>query len=86
MSPSELGASLFTLWVIVTITFIIMHSIPGDPPLTRDKQLPEAIRESIEEQYHLNDPLWKQYAYYFQGLAHGEMGGPSMKYEGGVTG
>lgn len=76
----RIGASLFTLWVIVTITFIIMHSIPGDP-LTRDKQLPEAIRESIEEQYHLNDPLWKQYAYYFQGLAHGEMG-PSMKYEG----
>lgn len=76
----RIGASLFTLWVIITITFIIMHSIPGDP-LTRDKQLPEAIRESIEEQYHLNDPLWKQYAYYFQGLAHGEMG-PSMKYEG----
>jgi len=76
----RIGVSLFTLWIIITITFIIMHSIPGDP-LTRDKKLPEAIQISIEEQYHLNEPLWKQYAYYFQGLAHGEFG-PSLKYEG----
>jgi len=57
-----------------------MHSIPGDP-LTRDKKMPEAIRQNIEAQYHLNEPLWKQYGYYFQGLAHGELG-PSLKYEG----
>ena len=76
----RIGTSLFTLWVIVTITFILMHSIPGDP-LTRDKKMPEAIRQNIEAQYHLNEPLWKQYGYYFQGLAHGELG-PSLKYEG----
>jgi len=57
-----------------------MHSIPGDP-LTRDKKMPEAIRQNIEAQYHLNEPLWKQYGYYFQGLAHGELC-PSLKYEG----
>lgn len=76
----RIGTSLFTLWVIITLTFILMHSIPGDP-LTRDKQLPEAIQQNIEAQYHLNEPLWKQYGYYFQGLAHGEFG-PSLKYEG----
>lgn len=76
----RIGTSLFTLWVIVTITFILMHSIPGDP-LTRDKKMPEAIRQNIEAQYHLNEPLWKQYGYYFQGLTHGELG-PSLKYEG----
>jgi oligopeptide transport system permease protein len=76
----RIGTSLFTLWVIITITFILMHSIPGDP-LTRDKKMPEAIRQNIEAQYHLNEPLWKQYGYYFQGLAHGELG-PSLKYEG----
>lgn len=76
----RIGTSLFTLWVIVTITFILMHSIPGDP-LTRDKKMPEAIRQNIEAQYHLSEPLWKQYGYYFQGLAHGELGS-SLKYEG----
>jgi oligopeptide transport system permease protein len=76
----RIATSLFTLWVIITITFIIMHSIPGDP-LTRDKKLPDAIRQNIEAQYHLNEPRWKQYGYYFQGLAHGELG-PSLKYEG----
>lgn len=60
----RIGTSLFTLWVIITLTFVLMHSIPGDP-LTRDKQLPEAIRQNIEAQYHLNEPLWKQYGYYF---------------------
>lgn len=76
----RLGISLITLWVIVTITFILMHAIPGDP-LTREKELPPSIRASLMEKYHLDEPLSKQYIIYLEGLAHGDLG-PSMKYPG----
>lgn len=76
----RLGASIITLWVIVTITFLLMHAIPGDP-LTREKELPDSIKEALMEKYHLNEPLSKQYVIYLDGLVHGDLG-PSMKYPG----
>lgn len=69
-----------TLWVIITLTFFLMHAIPGGP-FTREKELPEAVKKNIEERYHLNDPLWKQYADYLRNLLHFDLG-PSFKYEG----
>jgi len=71
---------LLVLWVIATVTFIFMHLIPGGP-FTREKKLPAAIMRNIEERYHLNDPLPKQYADYFHDLLRGDLG-PSYAYEG----
>lgn len=76
----RLGTSIITLWVIVTITFLLMHSIPGDP-FTRERELPDSIKAALMEKYHLNEPLSKQYIIYLDGLAHGDLG-PSMKYPG----
>ncbi|NLB89198.1 MAG: ABC transporter permease [Syntrophomonadaceae bacterium] len=76
----RLGASIVTIWVIVTITFLLMHAIPGDP-LTREKELPDSIKEALMEKYHLNEPLSKQYIIYLEGLLQGDLG-PSMKYPG----
>lgn len=76
----RIGTSLVTIWVIITITFILMHAIPGDP-FTREKELPESIRISLNEKYHLDQPLSKQYVIYLEGLVHGDLG-PSMKYPG----
>jgi ABC-type dipeptide/oligopeptide/nickel transport system permease component len=45
------------------ITFGLMHSVPGGP-FTREKKLPEETVRILEERYHLDDPLWKQYADY----------------------
>ncbi|GAU75458.1 oligopeptide transport system permease protein OppB [Fusibacter sp. 3D3] len=44
-----------------------MHSIPGGP-FSREKALPEKVLEALNEKYHLNDPLWKQYVDYLQGV------------------
>lgn len=76
----RIGASIITIWVIITITFLLMHAIPGDP-LTREKGLPESIKKSIEAKYHLDEPPLTQYVLYFEGLAHGDLG-PSIKYPG----
>ncbi len=75
----RLVSMLLVLFAIVTATFILMHSIPGGP-FTTEKNLPEAIQKNMEERYHLNDPLWKQYTDYLANVASGDLG-PSFKYE-----
>lgn len=72
--------SALTLLVIITITFALMHAIPGGP-LTREREIPPEIRKNIEEKYHLDDPIWKQYNSYLYNLIHGDLG-PSLKYPG----
>lgn len=75
----RLVSMLIVLWVIITITFLLMHAIPGGP-FTAEKALPPAVLQNIEARYHLNDPLWQQYIDYLFNIAHGDLG-PSFKYE-----
>ena len=70
---------LLVLWIIVTVTFLLMHAIPGGP-FTAEKALPEAVLKNIEARYHLNDPLPKQYWDYIANLLQRDLG-PSFKYE-----
>lgn len=70
---------ILALWLIVTLTFIIMHSIPGGP-FASEKKVPDVIKHNLEERYHLNDPLGKQYIDYLNNLVHLDLG-PSFKYE-----
>jgi oligopeptide transport system permease protein len=67
------------LLVVTTATFFLMHSIPGGP-FTAEKNLPDSVLKNVNERYHLNDPLWKQYTDYLQNVAKGDFG-PSFKYE-----
>lgn len=76
---SRFLSMIIVLWVIITITFVLMHSIPGGP-FTAEKALPEAVLKNIEARYHLNDPLWKQYTDYLTNMLQGDLG-PSFKYE-----
>jgi oligopeptide transport system permease protein len=70
---------VLVLWVIITVTFVLMHAIPGGP-FTSEKALPEAVMKNIEARYRLNDPLPKQYVDYWANLLKGDLG-PSFKYE-----
>jgi len=51
------------LAVVSIITFGLMHAVPGGP-FDREKKLPPEILANLDERYHLNDPLWKQYTQY----------------------
>lgn len=68
------------LLVVITLTFCLMHAIPGGP-FTTEKNLPPQVMANIEARYKLNDPLPKQYADYLVNMAHGDLG-PSFKYQG----
>ena len=76
----RLGGAILILWVIITVTFALMHAIPGGP-FTTEKKLPPQVKASIEAKYHLDDPVWKQYGDYLGGVITGDLG-PSYKYEG----
>lgn len=76
----RLGGAIIILWVIITVTFALMHAIPGGP-FTTEKKLPPQVKASIEAKYHLDDPLWKQYGDYLGSVVQGDLG-PSFKYEG----
>lgn len=55
------------LLAVSAITFILMHAVPGGP-FDTEKRIPEAQKELIEEVYHLNDPLLKQYTDYISNV------------------
>jgi oligopeptide transport system permease protein len=61
------------LWAVATITFILMHMVPGGP-FTQDKQLPQSIMDALDRRYNLDEPLWKQYLLYLWNLLHGDLG------------
>lgn len=71
---------IVTLFMIALVTFTLMHVVPGGP-FTQDKQLPKAVLDALNEKYHLNDPLYKQFFDYISGLVRFELG-PSFKYQG----
>lgn len=71
---------VLALWVITTITFFMMHAIPGGP-FTSDRQLPAAVEAALNAKYKLDQPLYVQYFDYLKGLMRLDLG-PSFKYEG----
>lgn len=71
---------VITLFFVVTLTFVMMHAIPGNP-FTGEKALPPAIQKALLEKYNLDKPLSEQYVDYVSGVVRGDFG-PSMKYIG----
>jgi len=61
------------LWAVATITFILMHMVPGGP-FTQEKALPANIVAALNRRYNLDEPLWKQYILYLWNLLHGDLG------------
>ncbi|MEO6667207.1 MAG: ABC transporter permease [Nitrospiria bacterium] len=76
----RMGWGLAVLWVVATITFVLLRLAPGGP-FDSEKQLPPEIIANIEAKYHLDEPVWRQYLRYLGGLARGDLG-PSFKYVG----
>ncbi|MDC3424483.1 ABC transporter permease [Aquibacillus sp. 3ASR75-11] len=66
-----------TLFIIVTLTFILMHSIPGSP-FNQERGTNEAVQANLEEFYNLDEPLYVQYFIYLKAVATFDFG-PSIK-------
>ncbi|MCF6094123.1 ABC transporter permease [Microaerobacter geothermalis] len=70
---------IVTLFVIVTITFLLMNAIPGDP-FTSENRIPEQVLKNLRAYYGLDDPLIVQYVKYLKGIVTFDLG-PSIKSE-----
>ncbi|MGA9173363.1 MAG: ABC transporter permease [Thermoactinomyces sp.] len=70
---------VITLWVIATITFLMMKAIPGDP-FSSDKKLPDEVLRNLRAHYHLDEPVSVQYLMYMKDLITFDLG-LSMKYQ-----
>jgi oligopeptide transport system permease protein len=62
-----------TIVLIATLTFAMMHSIPGGP-FVREKAVPEEILKALNEKYNLDAPLYIQYLDYMKGLITFDLG------------
>ncbi len=70
-----------TLFIIITITFFLMHAVPGGPYDFEGQDLQEEVVVILQEKYHLNDPILKQYLDYLKGVVTFDLG-PSFYYSG----
>lgn len=67
------------LLLISALAFLLVHLAPGGPfDRERAPASPE-IERNLKAKYHLDEPVWKQYARYLDDLAHGDFG-VSLKY------
>ena len=59
---------LLTLFIITTITFFLMHSIPGDPLAHMAKNLPEQVKANYYKKYGLDQPVIVQYGKFLKNV------------------
>lgn len=76
----RLALMVVTLFAIITLTFFLMHAVPGGP-FVSDKMMAPEIQAAINAKYHLDQPIWVQYLDYLRGIASFDLG-PSFKYAG----
>jgi peptide/nickel transport system permease protein len=77
---ARIVAYLATLWVVLTLNFLLPRLLPGDPlsalldPERSEYVFDAEVRAALEAYYGLDRPLVAQYAAYLQGAVTGELG------------
>jgi oligopeptide transport system permease protein len=56
----RLLALVFTLWIVFTVSFLLMRAVPGGP-YSGERNLPPEIEENIKQRYRLDLPIYEQY-------------------------
>jgi len=81
----RLGYTLPVLWLVVSIVFLLIHIVPGDPV---EQMLGEGARpadiSALRHSYGLDQPLGSQYIHYWRGVLHGDLG-RSIRLNDSVT-
>jgi len=72
--------AIFTVFLIITITFFVTRAIPGGPFLSEKSPSPE-VMAAMEAKYGLDKPLFEQYITYLKDLLRLDFG-PSIKMRG----
>jgi peptide/nickel transport system permease protein len=71
----RLGRGALTIWFAVTVTFLLLRLLPGDPALAvASTNMTEEARAALLVQYGLDQPLPVQYVLYLGQLVQGDLG------------
>lgn len=73
--------ALLTIWIVITITFFVMHSVPGGPFMS-EKAISKEAQAALEAKYGLDKPLFEQYLTYLKDIVTKFDFGPSLKQRG----
>ena len=79
----RIGQSLFTLFLILTIVFILVRQMPIDGYFENIDKLDDAVINATLDKMGLNDPLPVQLKDFFLKLLQGDLG-ESTRYSRGV--
>jgi oligopeptide transport system permease protein len=74
----RLAGAIPTLLILLTLAFVMIRAAPGGP-FDAEKQLPPEIEANLQAKYHLDAPLYEQYARYVWSVLHFDFG-PSFQY------
>jgi ABC-type dipeptide/oligopeptide/nickel transport system permease component len=77
--------TLPVIWLVVSIVFLLIHLVPGDPiQQMLGEGVPAADLEAARHAYGLDLPLSHQYVNYWKGVVHGDLG-TSIRYGQSVS-
>jgi peptide/nickel transport system permease protein len=77
--------TLPVIWLVVSIVFLLIHFVPGDPiQQMLGEGAASADIEAARHAYGLDVPLGRQYLNYWKGVLHGDLG-PSLRFNQGVS-
>lgn len=82
---SRLLYTLPALWLVVSIVFLMIHFVPGDPVQQMlGEGAPAADLQATRHAYGLDVPLGQQYLHYWKGVLRGDLG-RSLRYNQAVS-
>lgn len=73
--------TLLVMLIVTTITFFLLHAIPGDPITSMVQDLPEETRQAYMSAYGFDKPIFVQYLLYMKNLFTFNLG-VSLRYPG----
>lgn len=77
----RIGLAILTIWIVITITFFVMHAVPGGP-FVGEKATTPAVQAAMEAKYGLDKPVLEQYFTYLGDIVLRFDFGPSLKQRG----
>ncbi len=73
--------AILTIWIVITVTFFVMHAVPGGP-FVGEKAISKEAQAALEAKYGLDKPLFEQYGTYLKDVVTRFDFGPSLKQRG----
>lgn len=85
----RLIAAFFTLWLVVTLVFLMVQSLPGDVVLTKlgeGGRLSERQMEAARRELGLDKPIYEKYFIWLGGVLRGDLGNSLLYDDQSVAG